>query len=74
VKDTIRLLVAFLLLPLLILFNSLKGAAIATSQGIVVATLLWIFLFPVMVIISVVIGIGLTIKQFREYSESEELE
>ena len=55
-----RLMLALLLLPVLIAFNSIKGAFIATGQGPLIATLMWVFLFPVMVIISVVIGIGIT--------------
>jgi len=61
-----KVLLALIYLPFLVIYNSVKGAVIITSQGIFVATLLWIFLSPVMIVLSIIVGIGLTKNQIIE--------
>jgi len=65
-------LLALFLLPFVIAYNSVKGAFIVTAQGLFVSALLWIFLSPLMIVLSVIVGIGITKDQFIEYKKTDE--
>ena len=56
-----------IVLPLFVIYNIIKMAIIMTvRQDFYRAVMLWIFLFPVMIILSIVEGLRETVKMIQE--------